>query len=233
MIHELLGNTIDIHTGGIDHIPVHHTNEIAQSETAYDAPLARFWLHANHIKVEGTKMSKSLGNIYTLQDIQEKGLDLQAFKLMVLSKHYRTEGNFTWEILRAAQTRLHGWQATVNLQWQLEESSDTAAIQTFRDALENDLNTPKLVAEIDSYFNRLINQDKQSPNKQVIDYIEQSLGIHFDKTDLDDSLKDLMSARGAARQQQDWAESDRLRDELRDKGIGISDSPLGQIWYKL
>ncbi|MDQ5912858.1 MAG: cysteinyl-tRNA synthetase, partial [Patescibacteria group bacterium] len=96
MAREILGDTIDIHTGGIDHIPVHHTNEIAQTEAVTGKKFSNFWIHANHIKVDGTKMSKSLGNIHTLQDILDKGFGLQAFKLVVLSKHYRTEGNFTW-----------------------------------------------------------------------------------------------------------------------------------------
>ncbi|HSH55871.1 MAG TPA: cysteine--tRNA ligase, partial [Candidatus Limnocylindrales bacterium] len=104
-----LGDQIDIHTGGIDHIPVHHTNEIAQTEALTGKPFASFWMHNNHLKVDGGKMSKSLGTIYTLQDILDKGYGLDAFKLFVLGKQYRTEGNFTWEHLTAAQQRLNHW----------------------------------------------------------------------------------------------------------------------------
>ena len=106
---ETLGDTIDIHTGGIDHIPVHHVNEIAQSESLTGQQFSQIWLHNNHIKVDGRKMSKSLGNIITLSDITARGFSPMAFKLAILSKHYQTEGNFTWEILEAAQARLDHW----------------------------------------------------------------------------------------------------------------------------
>ncbi|MCA9312938.1 cysteine--tRNA ligase, partial [Candidatus Saccharibacteria bacterium] len=102
----LLGETLDIHTGGIDHIPVHHTNEIAQSEAATDKVFSNYWLHNNHLKADSTKISKSLGNGYTLQDIQAKGYSLLDFKMFVLQSHYRTESNFTWENLDGAKARL-------------------------------------------------------------------------------------------------------------------------------
>jgi len=98
MILNKLGKTIDIHTGGIDHIPVHHTNEIAQSETLTGKPLAHYWLHNKVLLVNGTKVSKSLGNSILLSDIEKKKIDLMAFKLFVLQSHYQTESNFTWKI---------------------------------------------------------------------------------------------------------------------------------------
>ncbi len=185
MARELLGDTIDIHTGGIDHIPVHHTNEIAQTEAVTGKQFADMWIHANHIKVDGTKMSKSLGNIYTLQDIKDHGFDLQTFKLLVLSKHYRTEGNFTWEIMEAAQNRLTRWRSVSDLTWQvlqpdvfigvenlpdsteafeaLEEKHEhtlksAAYLQLFKDTLNNDLDTPKALAAVDQMMD-LIEKD--------------------------------------------------------------------------
>lgn len=107
MAMKYLGETLDIHAGGIDHIPVHHTNEIAQSEGATGKTFANYWVHMNFILVDGKKMSKSAGTFITLEDIESKGFDLMAFRLMVLQSHYRTEAHFSWENLEAAQNRLN------------------------------------------------------------------------------------------------------------------------------
>ncbi|MCA9329993.1 cysteine--tRNA ligase, partial [Candidatus Saccharibacteria bacterium] len=131
MARELLGDQIDIHTGGIDHIPVHHTNEIAQTEALTGKTFSQFWVHANHLKVDGTKISKSLNNGYTLQDLIKRGYDLQAFKLLVLSKHYRTEGNFTWEILDSAQNRLNNWRTAIDILWQPQHINNSIDIMSY------------------------------------------------------------------------------------------------------
>jgi cysteinyl-tRNA synthetase len=112
LILKYLGETIDIHAGGIDHIPVHHTNEIAQSKALTGKPLSRHWFHTNHILVDGRKISKSLGNGITLEDVEKQGFSLVALRLLALQSHYRTQQNFTWESLEAAQTSLqsfYGW----------------------------------------------------------------------------------------------------------------------------
>lgn len=116
---ETLGDQIDIHTGGIDHIPVHHTNEIAQTESVTGKQFAQIWLHNNHIKVDGHKMSKSLKNIITLDDILDHGFSPAAFKVAVLSKHFQTEGNFTWEIMKSANQRYKNWQRAASLRHQI------------------------------------------------------------------------------------------------------------------
>lgn len=237
MIQDILGNPIDIHTGGIDHIPVHHTNEIAQTEAATDKPLANYWLHANHIKVDGTKMSKSLGNIYTLQDIKDKGYDLQAFKLLVLSKHYRTEGNFTWEILEAAQNRLHNWQAIADLRWQIEESRTESPIDfDLLSHLQNDLDTPGAIALVDVML-EAISRDTQNNQwaklELLLARINELLGIELRKSDITDEQKQLMQDRETARQANDWATSDQLRDQLREQGLEIRDTAQGQIWERI
>lgn len=228
MAREILGDTIDIHTGGIDHIPVHHTNEIAQTEAITDKKFSNFWVHANHIKVDGTKMSKSLGNIYTLQDIVDKGYDLHAFKLLVLSKHYRTEGNFTWEILDAAQNRLKNWQAAADLRWQLPASEAEFDIFT---PLQDDLDTPKALAAIDQVLATL-EADHQAPSKVLLDTIHDLLGINLLKDDITDEQKQLIKAREAAREAKDWAKSDELRDQLKAQGIGVKDTPNETVWSR-
>lgn len=226
MARELLGDQIDIHTGGIDHIPVHHTNEIAQTEALTDKRFSNVWLHANHIKVDGTKMSKSLGNIYTLQDIKDKGFDLDAFKLLVLSKHYRTEGNFTWEILEAAQNRLNNWRAVGDMRWQGagEGESDSRLLNL----LQNDLDTPAALARIDELFGA------ESPVglHHILDDIRDLLGITLHRDDISDEQKALIVEREQAREAKDWARSDELRDQLAEQGVAVRDTPSGTVWSR-
>ncbi len=225
-----LGEHIDIHTGGIDHIPVHHTNEIAQSETLFGPNFANYWVHANHIKVDNTKMSKSLGNIFTLEDIKDRGFSLQAFKLLILSKHYRTEGNFTWEILEAAQNRLNNWQIQVDKIWQLEQAEDTLS-QEILNALNDDLDTPSALTAIDKYFDDC-EQAERAPSQQSIDSIEKLLGLKFVQIDINEAQKELLNERAKARADKNWADSDRIRDLLKQQGIAVNDGPIGQIWYR-
>ncbi len=224
MAREILGDQIDIHTGGIDHIPVHHTNEIAQTEAVTGKQFSNVWLHANHIKVDGTKMSKSLGNIYTLQNIRDKGFDLDAFKLVVLSKHYRTEGNFTWDILEAAQNRLNNWRAAGDLRWQGagKGSVDSGLLEL----LQNDLDTPGAVAKIDE----LLGTEQPTGLHKLLDEIRDLLGITLHRDDITDEQKSLISEREQARTNKDWAKSDELRDLLAKQGIAVRDTPSGTIW---
>jgi cysteinyl-tRNA synthetase len=241
MARELLGDTIDIHTGGIDHIPIHHTNEIAQSEALTRKTFANYWVHANHIKVDGTKMSKSLGNIYTLEDIIKHGYSVDAFKLMILSKHYRTEGNFTWEILEAAQNRLNNWLTAVDLLWQEDKATDSAIRgEEYADkiaaAMSNDLDTPKTLSIIDEAINEIINLHICKPCIENLAYdIKSFLGIDLlkGKTDIFTQQKNLIIDREKARNNKDWAESDRIRDDLSLQGLAVRDTPIGTIWSRL
>lgn len=242
MARELLGDQIDLHTGGIDHIPVHHTNEIAQTEAVTGYPFSKYWLHNNHLKVNGEKMSKSLGSIYTLQDIIEKGYELDAFKLTILSKHYRTEGNFTWEILKASQNRLDRWKAVADLRWQVrggderEHDFDSVLVKV-RQALRTDLNTPEALAIISSDFIDVMEQKGYVPSSwnesylAVLKDIGDLLGISLCTTpDLTADQKELVRLREDARKAKKWDLSDKLRQDLRAAGIHIKDTTAGQIW---
>jgi len=253
MAMEILGEQIDIHTGGIDHIPVHHTNEIAQTEAVTGKPLSHFWVHANHIKVNGTKMSKSLGNIYTLQDIADKGYDLNAFKLLVLSKHYRTEGNFTWEILDASANRLKNWHAAAVLRHQThdtlqdddEKDDDETAVSLLAaphailERLEDDLDTPGALALIDEAFSRLeqrsLERIHHSSLVALLDSINELLGIDLltATPDIDDESKQLILERQRSRDDKNWQRSDELRDALTKKGVAVRDTLSGSIWQYL
>jgi cysteinyl-tRNA synthetase len=244
MARELLGDQIDIHTGGIDHIPVHHTNEIAQSEAVTGKRFSNLWLHANHIKVDGTKMSKSLGNVYTLQDIKDKGYNLQAFKLFVLGKHYSTEGNFTWENLDSARNRLQHWRNIAALRHQThdtlrnddEKTSDDNASKAIVDALSNDLNTPEALRIIDDVFSQLDGKTladiHQHSLNQLLETIDETLGLQLTAStpDITDEQKQLIVQRQRARDEKNWAESDKLRDQLAAQGVAVRDTSSGTIW---
>ncbi len=241
MSREILGDQIDIHTGGIDHIPVHHTNEIAQTESVTGKQFSAYWIHANHIKVNGTKISKSLNNGFTLQDILDKGFSLDAFKLSVFSKHYRTEGNFTWEILEASQNRLDRWKQAMDLLWQEDLAKDSALddkkiADDLLDALQDDLNSPKALTIIDKAVDQIEQLHLCKPYIQnIAASINNLLGIDLlkGKSDIDDKIKDLIGKRMQARDNKDWTESDRIRDELRGAGIAIRDTDNGQVWSRV
>lgn len=245
-----LGDTIDIHTGGIDHIPVHHTNEIAQTESVTGKQFAQIWLHNNHIKVDGQKMAKSLGNTYTLQDIIDRGYDIDAYKLLTLSKHYRTEGNFTWDIMAASQNRLNNWRGIAALRHQThdtlrdddEKATDERGLsllatgQAIIEAVSDDLDTPGALAMIDEAFSRCENKKLDDIHQhalvQLLATIDEIFGLRLLEStpDISDDLKRLIVERERARDQKDWQASDKIRDQLIEQGITLNDTPSGTRW---
>lgn len=238
---ETLGDQIDIHTGGIDHIPVHHTNEIAQTEAITGKQFSRVWLHVNHIKSDGQKMSKSLGNIYTLEDIKSKGYDIGSFKVFALQKHYRTEGNFTWDNLEAAQNRLNHWREVSDLRWQTNETSQSDdplhILDRFAEPLFNDLNTPQVLSVIDELVQAVEQNGMTGSNLFVLtklfEQVRDILGINLLSEDISDEQKQLVAEREEARTSKDWQTSDALRDKLTEQGIGLRDTPHGAAWYRI
>lgn len=241
----ILGSTIDIHTGGIDHIPVHHTNEIAQSEAASGQQLAHFWLHNNHLKVNGTKISKSLENGFTLQNLEEKGFDPLDFRMFVLQGHYSNEGNFTFDNLEAAKNRRQHWRNIAALRHQTHDTLKDdgekstpllATSQAILESLNDNLNTPEALKLIDEAFSKLDSQSlddiHQFGLEQLLTQIDELLGLQLTATtpDIDDEIKQIIIQRERARDEKDWQESDRLRDELKDRDIVVRDTPGGTIW---
>lgn len=238
MARELLGDQIDIHCGGIDHIPVHHTNEIAQTEALTGKQFSQIWLHNNHIKVNGTKMAKSLGNVYTLDDIIAKSYSPEAFKLMVLSSTYKTEGNFTWEILEAAQNRLASFQRAADLKWQLRDGDDKASPldgSKMLSILQNNLNTPEALSYIGESLAIIESQQSCSSNslQEFLVTVDALLGLSLsERPDISDEQKELLEQRKQAREAKDWQTSDDIRDQLEKAGIGLNDESNGQFWYR-
>ena len=240
---ETLGDQIDIHTGGIDHIPVHHTNEIAQTESVTDKKFSQIWLHVNHLKVDGKKMSKSLGNVYYLQDILDKGYDLDAFKVFTLGKHYSKEGNFTWENLDSAQNRLKSWRQLGDLVWQTADITEVPSdpnncLVNFMNALLNDnLNTPLALSVIDELNNEIMNHGLTPENlfvlTRMLERIKDCFGIELIGNDITEAQKKIIIERETHRINKNWSMSDELRDKLKAEGIGLRDTTSGVIWYHL
>lgn len=242
MAMDKLGETIDIHTGGIDHIPVHHTNEIAQSEAATGKTFSKFWLHNNFLMVDGTKVSKSIGNTYTLQDLAKEGFEPDDFRMFVLQSQYCTESNFTFANLQAAQNRLQNWRALAALEWQVIESRETLneSFANDRNAileyLQDDLNTPWALIVAEEALNRAENglsEQNLAAYRQLLADIESLLGLRLRTADINDAQKELIAQRALARTNKDWAKSDELRDELKEQGIEVRDAQGGQIWSRV
>jgi len=237
-----LGPTIDIHTGGIDHIAVHHTNEIAQSECANEAPFANYWLHNNHMLSNGTKISKSLNNGYTLNDIYNKGYSANDFRMLLLQSHYRTESNFSWDNLQSAKNRLANWANIACLRWQITKSnldySDqyTNAITKINDALSNDLDCPAALIEVEKALNYAeehgVTEQTVNDFTKFLEHIQSSLGLEVLSKDINNDQKQILAKRKNARDNNDWQESDNLRNLLLEQGIEVKDTKIGQIWYR-
>lgn len=241
MSQKYLGDTIDIHSGGIDHIPVHHTNEIAQSEAATGKQFARHWMHTNHILINDEKISKSLGNGITLEQIEEQGYSLQAFRLHVLESHYRSQSKFSWDSLQSATNRLVAYHSMADLRWQPlndESSHDFGAYLTqVVEPLQNDLNSPQALAALSAIESQLseslLSSDQVEAFVAFLRGIDASLGLHLSTTsDITDDQKNLLAQRQNARNTQDWQQSDKIRDDLMAQGIGVRDTQYGAVWFR-
>jgi cysteinyl-tRNA synthetase len=233
-----LGEQIDIHSGGIDHIPVHHTNEIAQSETATGKkPFVKYWVHHNFLQVDGQKMSKSLGNLFTIEDIEERGYHPLALRLLFLTAHYRGEMNFSWENLAGAQK---SYKKLVELVASLnsEEESDGGKEyeQRFFGFMEDDLKTPEAVAVMWEVTKADLSE--RTKKKLLLEF-DQVLGLGLDKAtqakpvELSAEVKMLLAKRQEARDKKDFTKADELRDQLQSLGYSIEDTSQGQKITKL
>lgn len=249
----LLGPTLDIHTGGIDHVPVHHTNEIAQSEAITGIRFSNYWLHNNHIKVNGTKISKSLGNGYTLDQLENRGYSLQDFRIFVLQSNYKNEGNFTFDNLTAAKNRLQNWCNIAAIRHQIHDGlrdetnkiNDDRAVPSFAtsqaivESLSNDLDTPEALAIIDEAFAHItksrLNNISRPALIKLLETIDDLLGLQLIEStpDIPDSAKQIIVERHNARDNKDWQKSDNLRDDLLKMNIAVRDNQHDTIWeYK-
>jgi cysteinyl-tRNA synthetase len=227
-----LGQPFDIHAGGVDHVPVHHENEIAQSVAAYGAKLANIWFHVEFLLVDGQKMSKSLGNTFTLDDLTEHGFDPLDFRYFLLGAHYRQKQNFTWEALQAARNARMKLVQTVR-EWKTPLIGCADVEADFTAAVNDDLNLPKALAVLWG----LVSADYPSEAKaETMLKMDRVLGLGLDicvskPLVIPDEIESILEARSEARETKNWEEADRLRDELLDLGWTVEDSADGQKAY--
>ncbi|MBI4162292.1 MAG: cysteine--tRNA ligase [Candidatus Aenigmarchaeota archaeon] len=243
-----LGKTFDVHCGGIDHIPVHHTNEIAQSESATGKKFANYWLHNEHLMIDGKKMSKSLGNFYVLSDIIAKGFSPMAFRYFCLSAHYRTQLNFTWDALKNASKTVDSLNNFVfrinNLGLNIKRNQKIIselknARQKFFSHLYDDLNTPEALAalfRLISLVNKEI-EDQKADKKSlssVYKFIKEANEIldviTETEADITKEQYDMVNDREKFRKEKNFQKSDEIREILKKQGIVVEDTSQGPVW---
>ena len=222
IIDKELDAPIDIHTGGVDHIPVHHTNEIAQYYAMTGRNLARYWLHCGFITVDDEKISKSLGNTYSLDDLVERGFSPIDYKMWVLSGHYQGTRNFTFESLAGASARRLNWRNRIAECYQREVVGDDEVWEQVLAAVNDNLNSAEAFAVIDGAVIRLEDWRK----------IDELFGLQLidDSPDIDDKVRTLIDERQAAREAKDYTRSDEIRDKLAERGITVKDTADGPVW---
>ena len=254
MSRRYLGDTIDIHSGGQDLIFPHHENEIAQSEARSGKPFANFWVHNGYINIDNQKMSKSLNNFFTVREISDE-MDLEIVRFFMLSAHYRGPVNYSKELLdqaKAGMTRLYNSKNRMEFLLSMAESGireeEKANLEklpefkkAFIDAMDDDLNTADAITAIFELVSFVNTTAKDESSKE---YIEQCLAIFSEltgvlniiqkKDDVDEEkINELIEKRTAAKKNKDFAESDRIRDELKEMGIELLDTRQGTTWTKI
>ncbi len=228
-----LGEQFDIHTGGIDLIPTHHENEIAQSKGACGKIPAKYWIHGEYLLINGGKMSKSLNNVYLLKDITQKGYDPLTYRLFTYSSSYRTKLNFTWEGIEASQKALEklraGYQKHLEGNEDILDEEISKYEENFHKAINDDLNMPLAMSVV---WDVVKNPKKSKKIAKLLEKFDTVLALGLDKKsetqeEIPEEVIKLAEERLKARQEKNWAESDRLRDEILALGYSIKDSKEG------
>lgn len=223
IIHSELGEPIDIHAGGIDHIPVHHTNEIAQSTAAFNSPIANYWIHCNFITINNEKISKSLGNTLSLDQLKAKGFTPLEFKTWVLQGHYQSERNFNFNSLTATKSRYLNWRNRVAAAFQSPISTPNPNFKSeIISTLSDNLNSASAFALIDN--SNLTLSDWE--------FVDQLFGLDLlaAATPISQNQLSLINQRESARQVKDWSTADAIRDQLAKQNLTVKDTSNGPIW---
>ena len=235
-----LGKTLDIHTGGVDNIFPHHENEIAQSEAASGKKFVNFWLHAEHLLVNGQKMAKSLNNFYTLADLENRGISALAFRYLSLTSHYRAKLNFTWQAVQSAENSLDRLYSEI-IRLRLQPLKKTPGRQAeekqqkmFFQALNDDLNLPKALAVL---WSVLQSPKLDSAQKiKLIKNFDKVLGLNLSKIKtprIPIKIKQLVAGREKFRTNQQFIQADNLRKKIESLGYKIEDTPRGPLIFPL
>jgi cysteinyl-tRNA synthetase len=245
-----LGETFDIHCGGVDNMFPHHENEIAQTEAATGKRFVHYWMHNEHLQVEGKRMAKSLRNFYTLRDLLAKGLDPLAIRYLLLSTHYRQQFNFTFESLDAAKSAI---ERLVNVQRRLKDArgeGDPKRVneliervhECFGDAMDDDLNISVALASLFDFardVNNMLDSGVVSDieGKRIsalIEDLDRVLGVlpKAKEEGLPKGVEELIRRRDEARKAKDWKTADDVRAQLRAMGIVLEDTTTGVRWKR-
>jgi len=241
MAMKYLGETFDIHTGGVDHIPVHHENEIAQTEALLGKPAVRFWLHGEFMMVDGGKMSKSLNNTYTVKDLRDRGYNPLAFRFMCLNAHYRSKMNFTWEGMASSQTAynrfIEGALSHRDGREPVDQALCDSFLKDFEDAINDDLNIPRALGIA---WNVVRHPQKSNDMYKLLVKMDSVFGLGLENASLDaepvqldKEIEELIALRQKARQEKNWKLADEIRDKIRSMGIELMDTPEGVKWRRI
>lgn len=235
MSSKYLGNKFDIHTGGIDHIPVHHTNEIAQAETAFGVhPWVNFWVHGNFLVTDKEKMAKSTGNFLRMGLLEEKGYEPMAYRYFCLTAHYRSELTFSWEALENAQIsykKLKNRIIGIKQEPDAGENTDTSAYEErFREAVADDLNMPVALATLQELVGD--STIKNSAKLPILEKFDEVLGLGIADMESEyisapEDIQKMLEEREAARKEKDFNKADSIRDSIKEKGYEIYDTAEG------
>ena len=254
MVHRFLGNTIDIHCGGQDLIFPHHENEIAQSECCNGVPFSHYWMHNGYINVDNVKMSKSLGNFFTVRDVAEK-YGYEPIRYLMISSQYRSPINYSVDIIEQCKASLQRlYTCRNNLDFALENATDIvpenaeeikkqldSRREQFIEAMDDDLNTADGISAVFELVKDINVNVIDSKSAELIKYainlfdeLTNVLGLVYnrDTGSLDEEVEKLIEARQNARKEKNWAEADRIRDELKAQGIVLEDTPQGVKWHR-
>lgn len=238
MGYKYLGEQFDIHTGGVDHIPIHHENEIAQSKGFSGKVPANYWMHVEFLQINGGKMSKSLNNLYTLKDLEEKGYEPLVYRMFNFTSNYRAQINFTFEAMDAAKVALgrlrEGYLRHSEGTEDVSDEEIKKYEEKFLEAINDDLNMPVAMSVV---WDVVKNPNKSKKLQNLLLKFDEVLGLDLknykkEENVLPEEIKELVDARNAARANKDWAESDRIRDILIEKGYTVKDSKEGTIVEK-
>lgn len=239
MSRKYLGDKFDIHTGGVDHIPIHHENEIAQSIGATGHNLANYWMHVEFLLIDGGKMSKSLENVYTLNDLKAKGIDALSYRYFTYSSHYRNKLNFTWDAIKSAKNSLNKLRDMIALHKDVNKKIDKNIIskyeEQFLDAINDDMNMPVAISIV---WEIAKEKEKSNDFYELIKKFDSVLSLDLDKNDKEDinipeDIKLILNEREDARKNKNFAKSDELRDKLKELGYIVKDTKDGQIIEKV